>query len=95
MKTLDKNGQLDGMPFMPEMAAFCDRLLNHHPPLALPEVVEQVRIQPLGETSFAIPQESAEYLAADIRGNDPKKSVTVYVRREPGGLRVIGVDRTF
>src|SRR5438477_2893460 len=28
LRTLDKNGQLDGMPFMPEMFAFCGRRLR-------------------------------------------------------------------
>lgn len=30
LKTLDENGQLDGMPFMPEMFAFCGRRLQVH-----------------------------------------------------------------
>ncbi len=28
LKTLDKNGQLDGVPFMPEMFAFCGKILR-------------------------------------------------------------------
>ncbi len=30
LKTLDRNGQLDGMPFMPEMFAFCGQRLRVH-----------------------------------------------------------------
>ncbi len=46
-----------------------------------------------GETTFTVPRETSDYLAADIRGADPTKSVTVYVRRESGALRVVGIDR--
>ena len=28
--TLDENGELDGLPFMPEMLAFCGRRLTVH-----------------------------------------------------------------
>src|SRR6266704_2819414 len=30
LRTLDKNGQLDGMPFMPEMFQFCGRRFQVH-----------------------------------------------------------------
>jgi hypothetical protein len=40
---------------------------------------------------FKVPRDSAEYLTADIRGDDPRKIVTVYLRNG----RVIGVDRTW
>jgi hypothetical protein len=33
----------------------------------------------------------AEYLAAEIRAEDPAKTVTVYLR----GTQVVGIDRTW
>ena len=39
LKTLDSNGQLDGMPFMPEMLAFCgrsSRFIRERTRLAIP-----------------------------------------------------------
>ncbi|MBZ5585848.1 MAG: hypothetical protein LAQ30_27380 [Acidobacteriia bacterium] len=44
-----------------------------------------------GAASFAVPSSAAEYLAADIRGDEPRKTVTVYLR----GNRVVGIDRTW
>jgi hypothetical protein len=44
-----------------------------------------------GATSMAMPQAAAEYVAATIRADDPRKTVTVYLR---DGC-VVGVDRTW
>jgi hypothetical protein len=44
-----------------------------------------------GASSFDVPQSRAEYLAAEIRAGDPRKSVTVYLRRG----EVVGIDRTW
>ncbi len=38
-----------------------------------------------------VPRTSSEYLAADIRADDPRKTVTVYLR----GGTVVGIDRTW
>ena len=51
-----------------------------------------------GETAFSLPAqvESSplrEYFAADIRGADPRKTITVYVRTGHGEVRVVGIDR--
>lgn len=46
-----------------------------------------------GATSLAIPPAQAGYLAADLHGGDPKKTVTVFLRREAGGWEVVGVER--
>ncbi|HSB16609.1 MAG TPA: hypothetical protein VLE22_19310, partial [Bryobacteraceae bacterium] len=45
------------------------------------------------EAGFTIPTDQAEYLAAEIRGSEPKKSVTVYLRREAAARRVVGIER--
>jgi hypothetical protein len=44
-----------------------------------------------GASTFNAPRSAAAYLAADITGDDPRKTVTVYLR----GDRVVGVDRTW
>ncbi len=46
-----------------------------------------------GEATLSISTDQAEYLAAEIRGSEPKKSVTVYLRREAAGRRVVGIER--
>ncbi len=51
-----------------------------------------------GETSFSVPAQVAssprrEYFAADIRGADPRKTITVYVRTGHGEVQVVGIDR--
>lgn len=43
-----------------------------------------------GASTLQIPRTGSEYLAAEIRGEEPGKGVTVYLR----GDRVVGVDRT-
>ncbi|MGA2631151.1 MAG: hypothetical protein ABSG54_13175 [Terriglobia bacterium] len=53
-----------------------------------------------GETSARLPQaiqnaKTGEYFAARISGSEPAKSVTVYIRKEPGGIKVAGIDRTW
>jgi hypothetical protein len=54
-----------------------------------------------GATSFDLPaavRSSApgSYFAATIRGDDAKKTVTVYVRGVSGGsFRVVGIERTW
>jgi hypothetical protein len=53
---------------------------------------ESERKSPIaGATGWEVPTSPAEYLAADIRGADPGRSVTVYLR----GDRVVGIDRTW
>jgi hypothetical protein len=44
-----------------------------------------------GATSFAVPHDRGEYMAADIRSEEPEKTVTVYLR----GEEVVGVERTW
>ncbi len=45
-------------------------------------------------SSLAIPAAGeGGYLAADIHGGDPNKSVTVYLRRNATGFEVVGIDR--
>ncbi|MBI1940606.1 MAG: hypothetical protein HYS33_03760 [Acidobacteria bacterium] len=51
-----------------------------------------------GETTLALPGElrsasAGEYFAADITSGDPKKTVTVYLRRKPDRVEVVGIDR--
>jgi hypothetical protein len=51
-----------------------------------------------GQTAFALPGElqsapAGEYFAADITSGDPKKAVTVYLRKKPDGVEVVGIDR--
>lgn len=53
-----------------------------------------------GGTTFAVPMElrdarPGEYFAADIRADDPKKTVTAYLRRRNGEVEVVGIDRTW
>jgi hypothetical protein len=43
-----------------------------------------------GASGWRIPRTGSEYLAAEIRGEEPGKGVTVYLR----GERVLGVERT-
>ena len=50
--------------------------------------------------SFLIPAAIAEldegvYVAGRIVAEDPEEAVTVYLRREGFGLRVVGVDRSW
>jgi hypothetical protein len=54
----------------------------------------------VGANSFSLPPElrdaaAGHYFAADIQGSDPKKTVTVYIRKEAAGVRVVGIDRTW
>jgi hypothetical protein len=44
-----------------------------------------------GATTVEVPRSSAQYLAADIHSSDPKKTVTVYIRRDS----VVGIDRAW
>jgi hypothetical protein len=44
-----------------------------------------------GAAGWMVPPAATEYIAADIRSNDPRKTVTVYLR----GVRVVGIDRTW
>jgi hypothetical protein len=53
-----------------------------------------------GETSLRLPGQiqvagDGEYFAADIRGEDPKKTGTVFLRKNGGNVEVVGVDRTW
>lgn len=36
-----------------------------------------------------------EYFSADIHNSDPANTITVYVRKESGGVHVVGVERTW
>ena len=50
------------------------------------------------ENGFSIPRavedsESGSYFAADIHAGEPGKMITVYVRKNTGGMEVVGVDR--
>jgi hypothetical protein len=44
-----------------------------------------------GATSLDVPRSSSPYLAADIRSDDPRRTVTVYLRQDG----VVGIDRTW
>ena len=51
-------------------------------------------------TDFTVPAEArnaqpGEYFAAGIRAEDPKKTVTVYLRRGNRGSEVVGIGRTW
>jgi hypothetical protein len=51
-------------------------------------------------TTFAVPEPAVEsrngvYFAADIRGGNPDKTVTVYLSSGESGMQVVGVDRTW
>ena len=49
-----------------------------------------------GQTSLAIPPVApGAYVAAEIHGGDPEKTVTVYVRRRSDELQIVGVDRSW
>ena len=53
-----------------------------------------------GATSFTLPgrvrnAETGSYFAATIRGEDEAKTVTVYIRKQSSGYKVVGVDRTW
>jgi hypothetical protein len=43
--------------------------------------------------SFRIPAQQSEYLVATIQYPDSPKSMKVYVRREGGNHRVVGIER--
>ena len=58
------------------------------------------KTQLAGDIGFALPrqvQEAAlgEYFAADISGVDKQKTITVYIRKSAGGVRIVGIDRTW
>jgi hypothetical protein len=44
-----------------------------------------------GATSFDVPRTAAKYLAAHIQADDPRKTVTVFLRQNS----VVGIDRTW
>lgn len=53
-----------------------------------------------GSSTFALPgllrdAGDGEYFAADIQGGDPKKAITVYLRKVSDGVQVVGMDRTW
>ena len=53
-----------------------------------------------GRASFDLPEEVARagnetYYAAEIRGSDAKKTLTVYLRKRSEGVEVVGVDRAW
>ena len=52
------------------------------------------------ETTFRLPSRlleaaGGEYFAADIHGGDPEKMITVYLRKRPDRVEVVGIDRTW
>jgi hypothetical protein len=54
----------------------------------------------VGETSFALPRQleeaqRGEYFAAEIAGGDPKKTITVYLRKKSDRIEVVGLDRNW
>ena len=53
-----------------------------------------------GATSLMLPgqvqtAEKGSYFAASIQGEDEAKTVTVYIRKQSGGYKVVGIDRTW
>jgi hypothetical protein len=53
-----------------------------------------------GETSLALPKHfleasTGEYFAADVHAGEKAKTVTVYLRKKPGQVEVVGVERTW
>jgi hypothetical protein len=53
-----------------------------------------------GRASFDLPEEVARagnetYYAAEIRGSDAKKTLTVYLRKRSEGVEVVGIDRAW
>ncbi len=53
-----------------------------------------------GETTFRLPSQllesaAGEYFAADIHGGDPKKTITVYLRKRSDRVEVVGIDRAW
>jgi hypothetical protein len=44
-----------------------------------------------GATSLDVPRARSEYLAEDIRTDEPRKAITVYLRQD----KVVGIDRTW
>jgi hypothetical protein len=51
-----------------------------------------------GETSLLLPQQvrqaaAGEYFAVDIAGADPRKTVSVFLRKQEDGVEVVGIDR--
>ncbi len=49
-------------------------------------------VQNLGQVKGA---EKDSYFAVTIRGEDEAKTVTVYIRKQSGGYKVVGIDRTW
>ncbi len=52
-----------------------------------------------GASGLALPPQvregAGDYYAASIKGDDPAKTVTVYLRKKTSGLEVVGIDRTW
>lgn len=53
-----------------------------------------------GRTDFALPEElrnarPGEYFTAEIRSDDPRKTVEVYLRTESGRTDLVGITRTW
>ncbi|MEK7405872.1 MAG: hypothetical protein AAB225_12250 [Acidobacteriota bacterium] len=48
-----------------------------------------------GQTGLAVPPETGEYFAAEVRAEDPKKTVIAYFRRKDGRIELAGLDRTW
>lgn len=48
-----------------------------------------------GATTFTGPDSESEFLVARIRGADPKKTVSVYLRKRAGRREAVGIERTW
>ena len=53
-----------------------------------------------GETGLLLPQPAqqaaaGEYFAVDIAGADPRKTVSVFLRKQEAGVEVVGIDRAW
>jgi hypothetical protein len=74
-----KHGFSSAPEYRVEWSVF-DNLTHERAPLA-------------GAQGFEIPSSGAEFLAASIRGADPKKTVDVYLRLRGGEREVVGIER--
>lgn len=74
-----KHGFAAEPAYQAEWAVF-DNLTHERTPIA-------------GAGGFEIPASGAEFIAASIRGGDPKKSVDVYLRLRGGQREVVGIER--
>lgn len=82
----ERYGFTKARPYRVEWSAF-DNDREKHAPIPdaggfeLPKQIGQAR--------------DGEYFAATIRADEPHKTVIVYLRKTPAGMKVVGVDRTW